>query len=64
MENKSSMKVVKAALAAGAFMMLTTLLGDYVISTEINVFIQLAATALWFFGSVELGKIFINLLKS
>jgi hypothetical protein len=64
MENKSSMKVIKAALAAGAFIMLTTLLGDYVISREINPGIQLAATALWLAGSVELGKLFINLLKS
>jgi hypothetical protein len=45
-------------------LMLTTLLGDYVISREINPGIQLAATALWLAGSVELGKLFINLLKS
>jgi lipopolysaccharide export LptBFGC system permease protein LptF len=64
MKNKSSMTVVKAVLILVGFMILTTLFGDYVISKEIDPFIQLAATAIWVIGSIELGKSFISLLKS
>jgi hypothetical protein len=62
MKNKSINKVMKALGVVTTFMVLTGLIGEYVISREVNGYIQLAATGVWLYVSMRLGKMLYKLI--
>lgn len=64
MKKSSTRQVIEATLIVAAFMILTTLLGDWIISRDIDIVVQMAATVIWFLGTIELGKLFVKLFKS
>jgi len=44
------------------FLILTSLLGEYVISREVNGYLQLAAIGVWLYVSLRLGKMLYKLI--
>jgi len=62
MKNKHVNKVMKATGIVLSFGILTGLLGEYIVSREVNGYIQLAATGLWFYISMRLGKMLYKLI--
>jgi hypothetical protein len=62
MKNKYVNKVMKAIGIVLSFGILTGLLGEYIVSREVNGYIQLAATGLWFYVSMRLGKMLYKLI--
>jgi hypothetical protein len=56
MKNKHTNKAFKIALIILSFGLLTGILGEYIISREVNGYVQLAATGVWFYVGTRLGK--------
>jgi hypothetical protein len=53
MENQSINKVWRGLIIFMVFILTTTLIGEYVISREVNGWVQFAATAVWLWVSVR-----------
>jgi hypothetical protein len=62
MGNKSIKKVMKGLGITTTFIILTSLLGEYVISREVNGYLQLAAIGVWLYVSLQLSKMFYKLI--
>lgn len=62
MEEKSIKKVMKGLAITTTFIILTGLLGEYVISREVNGYLQLAAIGVWLYVSLRLSKMFYKLI--
>jgi hypothetical protein len=62
MENKSINKVMKGLAITTTFIILTSLLGEYVISREVNGYLQMAAIGVWLYVSLRLCKMFYKLI--
>ena len=60
---KHTNKAFKIALIILSFGLLTGILGEYVVSREVNGYIQLAATGVWLYVSLRLGKMLYKLIK-
>jgi hypothetical protein len=56
MKNKHANKAFKIALIILSFGLFTGLLGEYIVSREVNGYIQLAATGVWLYVGMWLGK--------
>jgi hypothetical protein len=56
MKNKHANKAFKIALIILSFGLFTGLLGEYIVSREVNGYIQLAATGVWLYVGMRLGK--------
>jgi hypothetical protein len=56
MENKHANKAFKIALIILSFGLFTGLLGEYIVSREVNGYVQLAATGVWLYVGMRLGK--------
>ena len=56
MKNKHVNKVMKATGIVLSFGILTGLLGEYIVSREVNGYVQLAATGVWLYVGMRLGK--------
>jgi hypothetical protein len=56
MENKHTNNTFKIGLIILSFGLLTSILGEYIISREVNGYIQLAATGVWFYVGMRLSK--------
>ena len=59
---KHTNKAFKIALIILSFGLLTGILGEYVVSREVNGYIQLAATGVWLYVSLRLGKMLYKLI--
>jgi hypothetical protein len=59
---KSINKVMKGLAITTTFIILTGLLGEYVISREVNGYLQLAAIGVWLYVSLRLSKMFYKLI--
>ena len=55
-------KWFKILLLISIFITLTTLLGEYVISREVNGYIQCAAIGVWLYVNLRLGKMLYKLI--
>jgi hypothetical protein len=53
----------KIVLLIVTFIILTTLLGEYVISREVNGYLQYAAVGTWLFVNWRLSKMLYKLIK-
>jgi hypothetical protein len=53
----------KIVLLIVTFIILTTLLGEYVVSREINGYIQYTAVGIWLYINWRLSKILFKLIK-
>jgi hypothetical protein len=60
---KSINTVMKGLAITTTFIILTSLLGEYVISREVNGYLQLAAIGVWLYVNMRLGKMFYKLIK-
>jgi hypothetical protein len=56
-------KVLKGLGLLTLFFVITSLLGEYVISREVNGYLQLAAIGVWLYVNMRLGKMFYKLIK-
>jgi hypothetical protein len=56
MKNKHANKAFKIALIILSFGLFTGLLGEYIVSREVNGYVQLAATGVWLYVGMRLGK--------
>jgi hypothetical protein len=56
MKNKHANKAFKIALIILSFGLFTGLLGEYIVSREVNGYIQLASTGVWLYVGMRLGK--------
>jgi hypothetical protein len=56
-------KIIKGLGLLTIFVILTGLIGEYVISREVNGYIQIAAIGIWLYVSMRVGKILIKLIK-
>jgi hypothetical protein len=56
-------KILKGLGLLTIFFILTGLIGEYVISREVNGYIQIAAIGIWLYVSMRIGKILIKLIK-
>jgi hypothetical protein len=56
MKNKHANKAFKIALIILSFGLFTGLLGEYIVSREVNGYVQLAATGIWLYVGMRLGK--------
>jgi hypothetical protein len=56
-------KILKGLGLLTIFFILTGLIGEYVISREVNGYIQIAAIGIWLYVSMRVGKILIKLIK-
>jgi hypothetical protein len=54
---------MKGLAITTTFIILTSLLGEYVISREVNGYLQMAAIGVWLYVSMRVGKILIKLIK-
>lgn len=55
-------KWFKVLLLIAVFIILTTLLGEYVISREVNGYIQCAAIGVWLYVNLRLSKMLYKLI--
>lgn len=55
-------KVMKGLAIVSVFLILTTLLGEYVISREVNGYIQYAAVGVWLYVNLRLSKMLYKLI--
>jgi hypothetical protein len=62
MENQSINKVLKGVGIFTLFIIITTLLGEWIISREVNGYLQLAATGVWLWVTLRLFKMFYKLI--
>jgi hypothetical protein len=62
MKNKHVIKVMKVLGVVTTFVTLTGLLGEYIVSREVNGYLQLAATGVWLYCSLQLGKMLYKLI--
>jgi len=62
MKEKSITKVMKGLGVTTTFLILTSLLGEYVISREVNGYLQIAAIGVWLYVSLRLCRIFYKLI--
>lgn len=53
---------MKGLVITTTFLILTGLLGEYVISREVNGYLQIAAIGVWLYVSMRLGKMFYKLI--
>jgi hypothetical protein len=56
-------RIIKVLGLLTIFFILTGLIGEYVISREVNGYIQIAAIGIWLYISMRVGKILIKLIK-
>jgi hypothetical protein len=56
-------RIIKGFGLLTIFFILTGLIGEYVISREVNGYIQIAAIGIWLYVSMRVGKILIKLIK-
>jgi hypothetical protein len=56
-------KIIKGLGLLTIFVILTGLIGEYVISREVNGYIQIAAIGIWLYVTMRVGKILIKLIK-
>lgn len=63
LQNKLMNKGFQIVLIIAVFITLTTLLGEYVISREVNGYIQYAAVGLWLYVNWRLSKILFKLIN-
>ena len=56
-------KVLKGLGLLTLFFVITSLLGEYVISREVNGYLQLASIGVWLYVNMRIGKMFYNLIK-
>ncbi len=62
MKEKSIIKVMKGLGITTTFLILTSLLGEYVISREVNGYLQIAAVGVWLYVNMRLGKMLYKLI--
>lgn len=55
-------KVMKGLAIVSTFLILTTLLGEYVISREVNGYLQYTAVGVWLYVNLRLGKMLYKLI--
>lgn len=53
---------MKGLAITTTFLILTSLLGEYVISREVNGYLQIAAVGVWLYVNMRLGKMFYKLI--
>lgn len=53
---------MKGLAIVSTFLILTTLLGEYVISREVNGYLQYTAVGVWLYVNLRLGKMLYKLI--
>jgi hypothetical protein len=56
-------RIIKVLGLLTIFFILTGLIGEYVISREVNGYIQITAIGIWLYVSMRVAKILIKLIK-
>ena len=55
-------KIIKAIVIVATILIITTLFAEYIISREVNSYIQIAVTGLWIYVTWQLSKMFYKLI--